>query len=121
MSVINVNHTGGISRITSFNPGNKGSKNEAYFSGINFENDEGTIKGTVGVSSMTEDKRDWFHENRDLVIGKIMEIHCNDITKGRDNDFYALSHPRYERLRDKNETDTLKRAQEIKQMAMELS
>ncbi len=108
-------------RFTTYNEGNKGSKNEAYFSGINFENDEGTIKGTIGVTSMTEDERDWFHVNRELVQGSVFAMTCNDITKGRNNDYYALSHPRYEEIRtDKNNTDTLERAQEIKQMAMEL-
>jgi len=109
-------------RFTSFNKGNEGSKNEAYFSGVNFENDEGSIKGTVGVTSMTEAVRDWFHTHRDEVIGQVAEIECNDITKGRDNDYHALSHPRYIELRglDKDTTDTLAQAFEAKQMAMDL-
>ena len=109
-------------RITGFNAGNKGSKNEAYFSGINFENDEGTIKGSVGVTSLTEKDRDWFHENREFVTGQVMSMICNDITQASGNDFKALSHPRYDKLRGKEkETDTLERALEQKQMAMELS
>jgi len=108
-------------RITGFNAGNKGSKNEAYFSGINFENDEGTIKGSVGVTSLTEKDRDYFHENREFVIGQVMSMVCNDITQASGNDFKALSHPRYDKLRGKEkETDTLERALEQKQMAMEL-
>jgi len=108
-------------RIVSFIEGNKGSKNEEYFSGIEYTNDEGTILGSVGVTSFTEDERDWFHENRDKVTGDVMTLLCNDITKGRNNDFHALSHPRYEKLRGKEkETDTLERALEQKQMAMEM-
>jgi len=108
-------------RFTTYNEGNKGSKNEDYFSGINFENDEGTIKGTIGVTSMTELQRDWFHVNRDTVQNSIFTVICNDITKGRDNDYYALSHPRYEEIRtDKDITDTLERSLEIKEMAMNL-
>jgi len=106
-------------RFTTYNTGNKGSKKEAYFSGVNFENDEGTIKGTIGVTSMTEDQRDWFHENRDTVSGSVFTMICNDITKGRDNDYFALSHPRFGEIRtDKDETDTLERALEMKEMAM---
>lgn len=108
-------------RIVRFVEGNKGSKNEDYFSGIEYANDEGTIKGSVGVTSFTEDQRDWFYENRDEVIGDVMTLLCNDITKGRNNDFHALSHPRYEELRGKDKvTDTLDRALEQKQMAMEM-
>ena len=108
-------------RITGLSEGNKGSKNENYFAGIEYSNDEGTIKGSVGVTSLTEDTRDWFHENRDLVIGNVMSVLCNDITKGRDNDYYAMSHPRYKELRgESKETDTLERALEQKEMAMEL-
>jgi len=108
-------------RITGLSEGNKGSKNEDYFAGIEYTNDEGTIIGSVGVTSLTEDIRDWFHENRDKVIGNVMTLHCNDITKGRNNDYYALSHPRYQELRGpEKETDTLERALEQKEMAMEM-
>lgn len=108
-------------RIVGFTKGNKGSKNEDYFAGIEYTNDEGTIKGTVGVTSLTEDLRDWFHENRDNVIGDVMTLHCNDITKGKENEYFAMSHPRYQELRGKEkETDTLERALELKQMAMEM-
>lgn len=107
-------------RFTSYNEGNKGSKNEDYFSGINFENDEGTITGTVGVTSMTEKQRDWFHVNREQVIGSVFEVVCNDITKAKNKNTYALSHPRFSELRvDKTETDTLERCLELKQLAME--
>jgi DNA ligase-1 len=108
-------------RIVRFNEGNKGSKNEAYFSGIDYTNDEGTIQGSVGVTSFTEDERDWMHEHRDEVIGNVMTLFCNDITIARDSEVYALSHPRYDRLRGKGkETDTLERALEQKEMAMEM-
>lgn len=50
---------------------------------------------------------------------------CNDITKARDSETFALSHPRYDEIRtDKNSTDTLEtleRALELKEIAMELS
>lgn len=107
-------------RITGFTKGT--GKNADYFGAITFENDEKTIQGKVGVSSMTEAKRNWFHKNRENVIGNVMEVKCNDITKSESNDFHALSHPRFIEMRDndKDTTDTLERAMELKQMAMEL-
>lgn len=105
-------------RITGFTPGT--GKNENYFGAMTFENDEGTIKGRVGVSSMTEKERDEIDANREQYIGQVMEVHCNDITKARGNDYHALSHPRFFEMRGKEkETDTLDRALEQKQMAME--
>ncbi len=109
-------------RIVGFEDGNKGSKNEDYFSSILLENDDKTIISKVGVTSLTEKLRDWFYKNKEILIGDVMAIECNDITKARSNDYYALSHPRYSEMRtnDKDSTDTLERALEIKQMAMEL-
>lgn len=107
-------------RITGFTPGT--GKNLAYFGAITFENDEGNIKGQVGVSSMTEKLRDWFHENRDSVIGKIMEVQFNDLTRARGSDTWAFSHPRFIELReDKDEADTLEKVQDNRKMAMMLS
>lgn len=107
-------------RIIEFVEGNKGSKNEEYFSAIVIGNDEGTIRTQIGVTTMTEDTRNWFHENRENVIGEIMEVLCNDITIGAGKEQYALSHGRYVQMRtgEKTETDTLERAFQAKEMAM---
>jgi DNA ligase-1 len=106
-------------RFTGFTEGT--GKNADYFGAITFENDEGTIKGRVGVSSMTEDMRDYIHANRDIIIGQVGTVICNDITKSRSNDFHALSHPRFDELRGVDKiTDTLERAFESREMAMEL-
>ena len=84
-----------------------------------FENDEGTIKGRT--SGFTDDQLEDFNSRREELIGKVFTVVCNDITKGRNNEYYALSHPRFDKFRDdKNETDTLERALELKEMAMEL-
>lgn len=109
-------------RIIEFIEGNKGSKNEKYFSAIVIGNDEGTIRTQIGVTTMTEDTRDWFHENRENVVGEVMEVKCNDITIGTGKEQYALSHGRYVQMRtgEKTETDTLERAFQLKEMAMQL-
>jgi len=107
-------------RITGFTEGS--GKNADYFGAITFENDEGTIKGKVGVSSMTEALRDWFHDHRASVIAKVMTVQFNDLSKADGNDYHALSHPRFIELRnDKDTTDTLETVLKLRDMAMELS
>jgi hypothetical protein len=107
-------------RITGFTEGS--GKNADYFGAITFDTDDQEIKGKVGVSSMTEDLRDWFHTHRTEVTGKIMTVQFNDISKGRSSDHYAFSHPRFIEIRDdKDETDTLDRVFKLKEMAMNLS
>ena len=104
-------------RITGFKEGTIGTKRESTFGAITFETDDGKIKGAV--SGFSDDQLKQINSDRDSYIDKIMSVSCNDITKGRNNDHYALSHPRFNEVRtDKTETDTLERALEIKQMAM---
>lgn len=104
-------------RITGFKEGTIGTKREATFGAITFESDDGKIKGAV--SGFSDSQLEEINKDRDSYIGKIMTVGCNDITRGRDNDYYALSHPRFEGVRnDKTETDTLERALEIKRMSM---
>lgn len=109
-------------RFVEFLPGNPGSKNEVYFSAVTFETDDGEIKGQIGVTTMPETMRDWFHENRDKVKGAVAAIICNDITQARNKTTHALSHPRFDEIRtDKETTDTLERALENKASAMMLT
>ncbi len=104
-------------RVTGFTQGKIGTKREATFGALTFENDEGTIKGQT--SGFTDKMIIELHNNRELYIGRVMTVQFNDITKGRDNDYYALSHPRFIEFRDdKNTTDTLERVQESREMAM---
>lgn len=107
-------------RVTGFTEGTKGTKRESTFGAITYQNDEGTIIGQC--SGFTDKQLEDFNTRRDELIGKVMSVMCNDITKGRDNDYYALSHPRFIEFRDdKNSTDTLERALELKQSAFTLN
>lgn len=109
-------------RFTEFVDGNIGSKNEKYFSAVKFQNDEGSIKGQIGVTTMTEELRDWFHNNREQVIGSICTIQFNDLDKAEGHNYYALSHPRFIELRkDKDKTDTLDDVKKLREMASELT
>lgn len=107
-------------RITGFKEGRVGTKREKTFGALEYATDDGKIKGFV--SGFTDKQLEEINADRAAYVGKVMEVQCNDITKGRDNDYYALSHPRFIEIRnDKDTTDTLERALENKEMAMSLS
>ena len=103
-------------RITGFQEGTPGTAREKTFGAILFETDDGKIKGRT--SGFSDDQLEDFNSRRAEMIGKVITVRCNDITRGRANEHYALSHPRFIEVRnDKTETDTLERALEIKDMA----
>jgi hypothetical protein len=107
-------------RCTGFQEGTKGTKREGKVGSIIFSNDDGTIKGKC--SGFTDKELDYFTENQDKLVGKIMEVQFNDLSKAENNDFYALSHPRFIEWRDdKDETDDLEKVFKLREMAMELS
>jgi hypothetical protein len=103
-------------RITGFQEGTPGTAREKTFGAILFETDDGKIKGRT--SGFSDEQLEDFNSRRTEMIGKVVTVRCNDITRGRANEHYALSHPRFIEVRDdKNETDTLERALETKDMA----
>ena len=108
-------------RVTGFIEGTKGTKRELTFGSLMFENDEGTIKGST--SGFTDELLEKINSERDLWIGKVIEVQFNNITKSRSSETYAFSHPRFisDRSDEKNSTDTLERCMEMKEMAMNLS
>lgn len=106
-------------RVIGFQDGTPGTKREGKVGSLIFANDEGTIKGRC--SGFTDKELDDFTENKDKILNKIITVQFNDLTKAIGNDFYALSHPRFICIRhDKDETDTLERAFQLRDMAMEL-
>lgn len=106
-------------RCTGFTEGTKGTKREHTFGAMTFENDEGTIKGQC--SGFTDAQLEDFNSRREEIIGKIIEVQFNDLTKAEGNDYYALSHPRFIEIRlDKDETDSLEKAFKLREMAMNL-
>lgn len=105
-------------RITGFTEGTKGTKREKTFGAITYENDEGTIKGQC--SGFSDKQLEDFNSRREELIGRVITVQFNDLSKARGNDYYALSHPRFIELREKDETDTLERVFELREMAMQL-
>ena len=103
-------------RITGFTDGTIGTKREGKIGAIQFSNDEGTIKGQC--SGFSDEELDLFTKNKDNLIGRIISVEFNDIVKSENNDYYALSHPRFIEIRnDKDETDTLEKVIQLRNMA----
>jgi hypothetical protein len=106
-------------RCTGFHEGTKGTKREGKVGSIIFSNDEGTIQGKC--SGFTDKELDYFTENQAELIGRVFEVQFNDLSKAKGNDYYALSHPRFIEWRnDKDSTDTLEKAFQLREMAINL-
>ena len=106
-------------RCIGFTEGTKGTKREATFGAMMYTNDEGSIKGQT--SGFTDELLEEFSNNKEKYIGKVFTVQFNDVTKASGSEIYSLSHPRFIEFRDdKDETDTLERVQEMKNMAMTL-
>ncbi len=104
-------------RIKGFTEGT--GKREGYVGAIIFENDEGTVKGQC--SGFSEAQMIEFTKSKEQYINKIISVEFNDLTKSDSNDFYALMHPRFIEIRnDKNETDTLEKVIQLRDMAKTL-
>lgn len=103
-------------RITGFTDGTVGTKREGKIGAIQFSNDEGTIKGQC--SGFSDAELDLFTKNKDNLIGRIISVEFNDLVKAENNDYYALSHPAFIEIRnDKDETDTLEKVIQLRDMA----
>ena len=108
-------------RCIGYREGRVGTKREGKIGSLQFATDDGNVKGYC--SGFSDEELDEFSENFDTMCkDRIMSVQFNDLTKGRSNDYYALSHPRFDEWRnDKDETDTLERIFELRDMAMCLS
>lgn len=92
---------------TGFTEGTKGTKREATFGAITFESSDGLVKGQT--SGFTDAQLEDYNNHREELIGKVFTIKFNDVTKANNSDTYALSHPRFEGFREKEEADTYER------------
>lgn len=96
---------------TGFTEGTKGTKREATFGAIIFESADGLVKGQT--SGFSDAQLEDFNSRREELIGRIFTVRYNDLTKARDSDSWAFSHPRFVEFReDKDEADTLDKIQE---------
>ena len=104
-------------RLTGFLEGTPGTKREKTFGSMLFATDDRKVVGRT--SGFTDAQLEYFNSRREELIGKVFTVEFNDITKGRNSDTYAFSHPRFIEFRDdKDTTDALERIFEMKDMAM---
>lgn len=105
-------------RVVGFIEGTPGTKRELTFGSLVYETDDGKIKGST--SGFSDDLLADINSRREEVLNSIIELEGNDLTKGRENEHYAVSHPRFVDFRgDKNNTDDLDRALESLESAKE--
>lgn len=107
-------------RVKGFQKGTQGTKYEGQNKVIIFENDEGTIKGQC--SGMSDAQVEECTKHPEKYIGQIVSVQFNDLIKAQGSEVYALSHPRFVefRLNEKNETDTLEKVLDLREMAKNL-
>ena len=58
-------------------------------------------------SGFTDDQRDQFWTNRDNVVGSLVEIRADAITKSQDSDTYSLRFPRFKTFRNLSNGDKI--------------
>lgn len=103
-------------RCIGFIKGNTGTKYHNKNKVIVFSNNEKTVYGRC--SGMSDEMIRMVTDNPEMYIGKIFTVEFNDLTKAENNDYYALSHPRFICWRDdKSEPDTFEKCKELRDSA----
>lgn len=98
-------------KVTGFIEGAKGKKTAKTFGALAYSSECGLLTGSC--SGFTDKQREEINADREGWMGAIMTVEANDITKGRDSELWALSHPRFiERRTDKTVADTLQQMQD---------
>jgi ATP-dependent DNA ligase len=92
-------------KITGFNFGTKGTKNENVISSLNVESSDGKV--VTRPQGLTETNMKFITENQDKLLGTIIEVKCSGLSKDS-NGNYSLLYPAFKSFRDdKNVADTL--------------
>lgn len=106
-------------KITGFNYGAKGTKNENVISSLNVESLCGKLK--TRPQGLKETLMKEITENQDKLLGTIIEVKCSGLSHDS-NGNYSLLHPAFKDFRDdKIEANTLKECIEIQNSAIGLS
>lgn len=101
-------------KIVGYNFGTKGTKNESVISSLIVESSCGRVR--TQPTNMTEKVMKHITENKDKLIGSILECKCSGLSKDRDGN-YSLLYPNYKELRtDKTTCDSLESIIEIENM-----
>jgi len=106
-------------KIVGFNYGTKGTKNENVISSLNCESSDGLVK--TRPQGIKEDMMLYITENQDKLMGKIVKVKCNGLSKDRE-DNYSLLYPAFMELRDDKEScDSLESIKNIENMVKSLT
>ncbi len=101
-------------RITGFNMGTKGTKNEFVVSSFNVESSDGLVK--TRPQGLKEDMMKFITENQENLLGKVIQVKCNGLSNDRDGN-YSLLYPSFVAIRDDKDTcDSLESIREIEDM-----
>ena len=101
-------------RITGFNMGTKGTKNEFVVSSFNVESSDGLVK--TRPQGLKEDMMKFITENQENLLGKVIQVKCNGLSNDRDGN-YSLLYPSFVAIRDDKDTcDSLESIKEIEDM-----
>lgn len=106
-------------KITGFNYGGKGTKNEHLISSFNAESSDGLVK--TKPQGLKESVMKYVTENQDKLMGTILQCRSCGLSKDSSGN-YSLLHPAFVELRDdKNTCDSLESIKQIEKMVKELS
>jgi len=98
-------------RITGFNYGKSGTKNEHFISSLNVESEDGLLK--TSPAGLSVEEMEYVTDNQDKLLNTILEIKCSGISQDRDGN-YSVMHPVYKMPRtDKTIANTLSECIEI--------
>lgn len=98
-------------KIVGFNYGTKGTKNEHVISTISCESSCGKL--IAKAQGMKEDVMAFVTENQDKLMGTILEVKCNGVSKNR-NGGHSVFYPTASKFRDdKNEANSLEECLDI--------
>ena len=107
--------------ITGFNYGTKGTKNEFVISSFNAESSCGNLK--TRPQGLDEPTMVYVTENQDRLLGTVISVKCNGVSKPKDSDTYALMYPAFLEFRadEKVLADTLEEILDIERSAISLA
>lgn len=106
-------------KITGFNYGTPGTKNEHVISSLTVESSCGRVVTRPG--GISESDMSYITNNQDTLMGSIVEMKCCGLSKDNEGNYSTL-HPVFKILRDdKEEADSLDQIVSIENMAKSLS
>jgi ATP-dependent DNA ligase len=106
-------------KIVGFNYGAKGTKNEDVISSLNCESSDGLVK--TRPQGIKEDMMIYITENQPELMGKIVKVKCNGLSKDKEGN-YSLLYPAFMEIRDdKTEADSLETIKNVEDMVKNLT